>query len=102
MAIYLQQPITGSDATYEASGTAIAIHTWNLNSTTGDTSITGSVVEKEVYPDNSARLNPVFTINYSGNDISRLDMFVPGSEYRKNFTVNASGLVTNIGSWYKP
>ena len=67
----------------------------------GNFSVTGSTVWKQVHPNDSSLTNPAFTLNYSGNNISRLNMFIAGSEYRKNFTVNVSGLITSVGSWVK-
>ena len=84
MAAVLQQPITGSDATYEASGTAIALHVYDINPSAGGA--TGS-----------ESFNKVLSGATWINETEFRDVIVSGTTAVSG-NVLVSGTVTNVGS----
>lgn len=65
----------------------------------GNFSVTGSIVEKQVVPTNSAQNNPLFNLTFSGGVLTRAVQFIGAGSYVKDLSYNGTTLA-QAGSWY--
>lgn len=65
----------------------------------GNFSVTGSIVEKQVAPTNSAQNNPLFNLTFSGGVLTQAVQFIGAGSYVKNLSYSGTTLA-QAGSWF--